>query len=368
MKRFLLHIGLFLFPVLCVAVYYAVFYCVGVYAGEFADFDRMMRIQREDDRVLIGMGYNEKTAYYKLQNADAYRADVLALGTSRAMQITERCFSSSFYNCGGAVNGNYGEYLEFLKTLSYTPKCVVLDLDIWVFNKTWASNHADNNLFMRVTQTNNNIFALTGRIGKSYLQQNWTFRDLQNYPVHFGFNGKINANGYRRDGSYCYGSIYRANNPPDFSDVFGRIERGDSRFEYGDELDNETLIQLEALLSWCREHEIHVAAYLAPLPHAVCEKMQESGQYDYVAQITPTCKKLFSAYGFSYGDYLDAASWGISDEQFVDGLHAGEVAHAQMLIDMASQDPVLASYMDIDMLELQLETAYSGLIFEAPAE
>ena len=368
MKRFIKNISLFLLPVLCVVAYYTFFYCVGVYAGEFADIDRMIQRQRNDERVLIGMGYNEQTSYYKLTNANYYQADVLALGTSRAMQIRELCFSASFYNCGGAVNGNYGEYLEFLKALTYTPKCILLDIDIWVFNEEWSSNYAANHAFLEVTQTNNNVIALTGKIGKDYFRHNWGWGDFQNYPYNIGFNGRIHGNGYRSDGSYYYGSIYRKGEAADFSDMFGRVENGNGRFEYGDTLCEETLIQLEELLAYCREQGIHVAAYLAPLPHSVCEKMDEIGKYGYVDHITPACRLLFDSYGFSYGDYLDAASWGIDDAQFIDGLHAGEVAHAQMLMYMAENDPMLASFMDVAGLEDRIMNAYSNLLFEAPIE
>lgn len=128
MKRFLRNFFIFIIPFLCLGIASAPFVYVGFETGEISSFDRLIQDQRLDKSIYIGMGYNEQTGYYKLQNANYYQADVVALGTSRVMQFKSDYFSESFYNCGGAVAGNYDEYINFLRNLDYKPKAVIVGL------------------------------------------------------------------------------------------------------------------------------------------------------------------------------------------------------------------------------------------------
>ena len=130
MKKFIRNIVLFLIPVL---LYYSVwkvsFYYAGFISKEISDVDDCISYQRENPDSLFGLGYTDPTQYYKLTNADYYQAPVIALGTSRVMQFRDLYFKDFFYNCGGAVGGNYLEYKNFLENLEYKPDVIILGLD-----------------------------------------------------------------------------------------------------------------------------------------------------------------------------------------------------------------------------------------------
>ena len=66
------------------------------------------------------------------------------------MQFKDVFFEKSFFNCGGAVAGNYNEYENFLKNLEYKPECILLGLDTWVFNDAWNQSCGDYSSFEKI--------------------------------------------------------------------------------------------------------------------------------------------------------------------------------------------------------------------------
>ena len=48
------------------------FYLVAVNCGEFKDIEENVEAQRKNHDMLIGLGYNEQTTYYKLINANYF--------------------------------------------------------------------------------------------------------------------------------------------------------------------------------------------------------------------------------------------------------------------------------------------------------
>ena len=138
MKKFLCNIILFILPLVCfIIISVGPFYYAGFITHEFTDVNACIELQQSNPTSLFGLGYSDQTIYYKLQNANYYKKAVIALGTSRVMQFNSIYFKDNFYNCGGAVAGNYSEYKNFLENLSYRPDVIILGLDAWVFNDNW---------------------------------------------------------------------------------------------------------------------------------------------------------------------------------------------------------------------------------------
>lgn len=367
MKKFLVHILLYAFPVF-VAV--SLLCGPGIYSGEFGNIDAAIQAQRNDHSILIGYGYNEQTAYYKWQNANYYQADIIALGTSRAMQFKKTYFSGEFYNCGGGVAGNYDEYRNFLENLSYEPNIMILDLDTWVFNHEWNWSCYTYDTFIPILKTDRKLQSMIKAMLEDWLDGAWTWRDLKRkYPNNIGFNGKVRDAGFMYDGSYYYGNEYR--NPECqedymFIDTKKRIASGYGRFEYGEHIDPETIKRLQELLLYCSEHNIYVVGYTAPFAPSIYEQMQTSGQYHYLDEIAPACKKIFDSYGFEFYDYADGSTLGVTDNYFLDGFHGSEVTYAYIIQDMVAHDSKIARYVNDEKLNSLLEHTYNALVFEDP--
>lgn len=370
MKKFVIKILLFLWPVWIIAGMLLYVYFEAKSTGEFDSVKEMLAAQKEDHEVLIGLGYNEGTGYLKLERVNEYRPEVVTLGTSRVLQFKEAFFTVPFYNCGGVVSGNFRSYKRFLQNLNYTPAVVVIGIDTWFFNDAWSKRNPDDGVFYEITADKRSMMPMLRSIGADRLSGRWTEEMLQAYPDNIGFNGRVKDAGCMYDGSYYYGDIYRL---PErgldydgFSDSLNRIATGGMRFEWGEHIDREVLEHLEEVLSYCSEQGITVVGFLAPFAPFVYDAMQESGHYGYCSEIMPACKELFDQFGYELYDYTDGETLGVTDDCFVDGSHGSDIVYAAILADMKKNASAIGPYIDDGKIERWLQSAYSGLVFENP--
>ena len=155
--------------------------------------------------------------------------------------------------------------------------------------------------------------------------------DILNYPGEIGFNGRIKQNGFQRDGMYFYGDIYRHPEQAtdyQFKDTLERIETGTRRFEYGDEIYEKTIKDLEGLIKYCKEQGITVVGFLAPVAPTIIDTMMASGNYRYIEQIPGVCSRIFDKYEYTFIDLLDMQEYGFGDESYIDGFHGSQVVYA----------------------------------------
>ncbi len=71
----------------------------------------------------------------------------------------------------------------------------------------------------------------------------------------------------------------------------------------------------------------------------------------YIADTKKALAQIASETGIEYFDYLDGASAGITDREFMDSIHPGEPAVARLLLDMSAKSARLRSALDIPLLE-----------------
>ena len=199
-------------------------------------------------------------------------------------------------------------------------------------------------------------------------KKKWTFDSLKSFPGNIGFNGCIKDTGFRMDGSYYYGDVYRHPEYQDntFADTINRIQNGNSRFEWCDHVDPNTLEQLDTLLSYCKEYDIHIIGFLPPFAPLVYRAMEDSSNYGYLYEIEPSCRKLFEQYGFDLFDYMNPKQLPVTDDYFVDGFHGSDIVYGQIIKDIVKNSNVLSKYVELPVLDKLLENAYSELTFFDP--
>lgn len=369
MAKFVRNIVLFLLPLFLIAAAILPLYSLAKGTGELDSIEKSAEKQRNDHHCIIGLGYNEQTPYYKLINANYYKAPVIALGTSRVMQFKQACFSAPFYNCGGAVSGNFNEYRNFLENLDYSPETVLVGLDAWVFNDAWNRDCAVYNNVQAIKEDDRGKIPLMKSIVKDWVTKKWSAEGLNLYPGNIGFNGRVKDSGFLYDGSYYYGDVYRdpASSPDyEFADTKNRISDGVSRFEWGDHVDEDTTVQLENLLSYCKEKNIRVIGFLAPFAPSIYKMMEESGNYNYLTEIAPACCEVFEKYGFEFYDFMDGGNLNVTDAYFVDGFHGSELVYGLILERMVEQHSAVEQYADSGRINDLIENAYSKFVFEDP--
>ncbi len=372
MKRFIKEILLFSAPILAILlIFWRLFYYPGYISGELRDFDDLIILHRKNETNLMGMAYNEQRNYYKAVEGAYRKADVISLGSSRALQFKDYYFQNpeSFFNCGSGVQGNYNEYVNFLINLGYNPKVLILDIDAWVFNDNWNYNRDDYEEYVQIEPLDRPKQAIIRSMISDFFKKKWKPTDLNNYSDNIGFSGMIYSSGFMYDGSYYYGpGAYKTDlgSEDRFRETLERIDSGTSRFEWGDEIDPDTITQLENLLEYCSNNNIYVIGFTAPFAPMVYKRMADSGNYGYLQGIYEACYNSFGKHGFDFYGYLNGNEIGLSDDYFTDGYHGSEVAYGMIVKDMIDKGSLLSEYVDRNVLNSLIDNRYNGLCFVDP--
>lgn len=327
----------------------------GLVSGEIMDYDIIIWAQRLiDEDILIGMAYNEQTEYMKTENSRYYEPEVLALGTSRVMQISGSYWHKGFYNAGGGV-ANIDEFVGFLDALgdSCRPELLIVALDSYFFNDSW--NGTLNGAHVPAKKKDPSCVRTVRDMYESYEEGKWSLDQIFSTPYRFGLNGKVKNAGFKKDGTYYYGNVYAdpaSSHDYEFHSTFERIDRGRQRFEYASEIDPLAVEYLAELVEYCDRNGIKLVAFIPPYAPSVLERMKSRGEdYAYLDKIYPSCVGMFEEYGFELYDYTDVTPLGLDDSYFVDGFHGGVYAYNRMMLDMYERGSLLKDALDVEALE-----------------
>lgn len=343
-------------------------------AGEFLSVDEVIDSQSAAEAMLYGQSYSDPAKPYKLRSARRREPELMALGSSRIMQLRAHFFREprEFYNAGGAVATAW-DFRHFLSLLEPAARgeLMLVALDPWSFNpRRTGSADAGKREFL-VEDTALNI-----------IQRRWhtVYRDLWQRKIDLrrvivagrgadvGLNAVQNARGFRADGSYSYGAAISAPDfaehwDPEFRDTLSRIATGSRRFEWSDEIAPAAVREVERFLAACSERGISVVGFLPPFAPSVWRALQASGHYGYLARIEPALRPSFEAQRFPLFDFSDPAILDATDAEFIDGFHGSERTYARLLLRAAEGSPELERRLDRAGLARRL--ARSGR-FEVP--
>ena len=164
-----------------------------------------------------------------------------------------------------------------------------------------------------------------------------------------GLSAMAGFHGFRRDGSYFYGGLLVGRTEPDdtrFNETLERIERGTTRFAYGDAISDMAWTTLIEFVESAKAQGVHVILFMPPVAPVVAEKLEDMGlSYRYVDILRSRLASLEH-----YHDYHDPTVVNATGCEFVDGFHGGEVVFQRILLDMANKDPVLGKLVDMATL------------------
>jgi hypothetical protein len=327
--------------------------------GELTSINDVVEHQTHNDQMLFGLAYSNPAVSYKLSATIKRKPEVLALGTSRVMPFRNVYFTSpaSFYNAGGGVEQliHFSHFLSKIPAKDQ-PKILIIGLDQYFFNDQWVNNNTKlNELYLQNLNRQTDILNLSNtelvRVLKDVLLRKIPTNSILNHGSNVGINAIVKGDGFIKDGSYHYGTI--SSNPDDpkhhdyhYTDTISRIEKGVSRFEYGEKVSKQSLEQLKALLSYCDKRKIHVIGFLPPYANSIYKKMLQKGdKYNYLLKIPGEIEGEFQKYGYSFFDFSDLKSTGAGDIETTDGFHGSEAAYSRILNLMGAKDSYLRKYL-----------------------
>ena len=319
-------------------------------AGELCSFSSFIHPLQQDQ--LFGLGYSYYDKAYKFHMTDEVeRPEVLALGSSRIMQVKRSVVSPdySFYNAGGAIQ-NARELSLFINKLHDSPKLILVNIDQWWFNRAYIAEDLpfspsvyDDEPALDMHKRGQFVCDFYTDLVKGKISLTKVFSS-----PHIGLNAICNENGFAADGSRYQGDMILAPEVQEdynFKNVLGRIRDGNLRFQYGDEADSSMVSVVGDFLNQCVARKIKVVAFLPPFAPYVYQRMQETGKYGYMSKLYEMLRPLFDQYeGCSLYDFTDVTDTGAHNYDFDDGFHGSEIIYNGMIRQMVRCDSTLAPF------------------------
>src|SRR3989338_6341419 len=205
MRRLIVRLFLFLLPFLVLLAFPA---WVLFMAGEFASAEGILKRKQEAPPMLVGRAYSDLGGYMQQRAAQVYKPEILAIGTSRAMQFRADFFNRRFYNAGGGIR-RFDDLRKFLGHLKpgAEPKLLIVGLDHNFFNPNW--NLPPRDIYRGPNPWTEWLRILASKWPKIYLdwfKHKFKISDLAKPRAddvkRLGLTAIIYGSGQRNDGSY----------------------------------------------------------------------------------------------------------------------------------------------------------------------
>lgn len=335
--------------------------------GELWPAQSIVSQQRQHDG-LWSSGLLQNEDDYKQSLFDQSPADITAIGSSRILQLRKHMFAEPFLNMGrGLEMLRIDEDLpELIKTKK--PKLVLWGFDYWHFGQSRADDQLGYKLRQRKTQGvaasgkvtpdifPRQIHSTWGLIAKDDNKLDWVKAAIGTklFPGYrIGLRAVLtNRGGYASDGShYSFGAYERPDTT--FRELQDALQSSDNIYQLkaNETISADQVNRMRALAADLKRQNIHLVVYLMPLPSRSIELMRRPEFAGYIADTKKALATIASETGIDYFDYLDGASAGITDREFMDSIHPGEPAVARLLLAMAGKSSRLRSALNMPLLE-----------------
>lgn len=273
--------------------------------------------------------------------------DILAIGSSRSMQISQDLFPNETFHNSSVPNATLEDLMtviEFYLEKGLKPKKVVLGIEPWIFNADnghtrWkdfrneylaAYHHVTN----KTGKTKKDFKLIDDKyltlLSPSYFQKSLYILFRPKSVGEFYITDKSEADEPIKmsDGSYVYGKDMRNLTAEQVLNVAKkRIE--DKAIGY--EKFNPQLVDLfEQYISYLQDNGIEVIFYLGPYHPATYKQILESSKYDIVCDVEIYLRTFASEKGIKIIGSYDPAVADVGIEDFHDWVHARREAVARI--------------------------------------
>lgn len=363
MKKFIIRFCSFSLPFAAVGIF-----CVGylTYHRELDSYDAMAQ-KNQRDGALIGLAHSDPMRYVKQRVITAREPRVIALGTSRVLSFRDFFFKepSSFYNCGRSVDRikDLRAFMEAYPTDS--PEVVIVGLDQNFFAANWDDLSGDSREYEADITVMGRFIKLSKSLLKDATKKRLALAGPNELTKGFiGATARIYHEGYRADGSYCYGKWIGQEQKHDnyqFEMTMDRIAKRSKNFTDATDVNEAAVRELEAFLDLCESKGIHVVTFLPPYAHKVMERFAEEPEhFPYIFKLYERLNPMFEKRGLRLFDYTDIASVNSNDYETIDGFHGSEPCYLKIIHRMAMKDSVLARHLDVAHTGRLLQSLYSA--------
>jgi hypothetical protein len=321
-------------------------------SGELMPADAIVSLQASSTgEVLQGLSYSNPICYLDLHLDIAKDPDILVLGSSRVQEFRSTFFSPgvSVFTAPTCVQ-KIGHLKSFLDDIpaDKTPKVILLGLDQKFFNPNYDDLSPDN-IDDLLTKPAPLLDPLSKwfEVYRDYLRGKFSITSLVHATSsRIGFWAISYGTGFRDDGSYDPGKY-----PIDDS-TLSWIAAGTNGFQYSNAVSQGALSALDSLLAQAKARDIKVIGFMPAFSPAAYQQMVSMpNRYGYLKPLPAAVSAVFKKYNFSFYDFTDPASVGITQKEMIDGFHSTERGSLLEFEAMVESDPVLGRYADYSTIK-----------------
>lgn len=298
-------------------------------------------------QVLFLSGINQNAYHYKRELFDRVKPEVVAVGSSRAMEVRGEFFNARFLTLGGAVNNlrNLESVAAHIERAATPPALALIYVDPWLFNARYTDNQGPVPDFPEMVSAD----LIWGGL-KSLRHGNWIAQAFRS--SNLGIFSLINNEGFARDGSQYYlGTLAGTVKPYDlqFANTMARIAGDHQNFQRNAHADPALVARVCAAVATVRRAAPHVVVIAPPFAGPVWARLSEP-DYAYIQEGYGMMKACLADVPF-FNFANPASIHGSTDCEFVDGLHGGDVTYARMLAQVGEADPQTRRHLRTRFLE-----------------
>ena len=292
-------------------------------SGEYLDLDKIVEQQQKSRDILFAAKLADRTFYYKQEIYRQRKPDIVALGSSRLLSLRQEHFSQPFANLSGMTT--LAETAEIANSLfeQSPPKHVILGIDPWWFHPLENKRHISRSGPVRIFLITDLLHALaSGRITSS---------------AHIGLQARQTGNGYAFDGSYLPQGLFTGVNVPQeagFDAALRQKENATGPFLQGSDISEAQWVRLQELILFLKEKDIAVTILLPPVAPDLTSAFLVD-ELAYIQKLRWMLQEMTAERNTAFFDYTDGNVTGLSNCEFIDALHPGEIALQRVLLDMA---------------------------------
>lgn len=354
MKGF--YLGLLL-PVLFSAVFLGFNALLLTRAGEYLPLEAILDKQEKTNGV-YGSALYQRTYYYKQKMFERYAPETAVIGSSRVLQMRAEDFSVGFVNLGSLSSLDEVADLSHALFETAAPGLLILGVDFW-----WFAGDGKAAAFTRDPPLNHLTLADVFTPFSWYAKGKVTLADvktiLSGKSPDIGVSGIVSGDGHDRFGSHYQPSLWSGKVKAEdfkFNSDLAKIKTGKKIYAWGDNIAPQQWEKFIDLLDFFKQRKIPVMVFIPPLAPTVAAAMEQSGKYQYIANLRRKIAETGHAYLFPVFDYYDATTVGGTDCEFMDGHHGGPVVYKRLLLDMAVRNDDLRSRVKLAELGYAIET------------
>lgn len=363
MKKFIIKIALFFSPIILFTCFS---YILLLKAGEL-NTSNQLKDKSLQENSLIGIAYSDPVKQFKYQVIKELKPDIIALGTSRLLQIRSLYFknTTTFYNAGRIVT-RLNDIQAFIENYpTDPPKVIILGLDQNFFSAEWDQlNKKGFKQFTSLESTSSQWLNSSINFAEDFIAGKIDTALCSNTDPHkIGFTALKHNEGFRSDGSYMYGRLLLSQpeeSPYLFKDTLSRINKKKRRFQPS-AINTEAVVAFENLLKLCEIKKIKLHIFLPPYAHAIYEHLRNDlNSYPYIFELYDTLSPICKKFNYPLYDFSDLRKLNANDFETIDGFHGSETAYLKIILKMFSGDRHNSFGLDFNKAQAYLKNPYSA--------